>query len=224
MPTQAHAMPALDAKLARRLLVALAASIALHALVLSLVRAVPPKAGQPHASTIVARIELRADTSASEPIAPSPVQDASPAAAEVEPHRVVPVETAVQEVPPRRSETAPQVQAARPQVEESRPALEIAPLRDPTYYPIGQLDRLPALLGVADACYPDGAIGEVAYLLLIDDSGVVNEATIVDLKPEGLFVAAALESCRALKFTPARKDGRAVRSRVRFVVGPKPAG
>jgi hypothetical protein len=48
----------------------------------------------------------------------------------------------------------------------------------------------------------------------------VTEASLVTVRPEGIGTAAALAGCRSLKFAPAMKDGRAVRSRVRFVVGP----
>jgi outer membrane biosynthesis protein TonB len=187
-----------------------------------MVRATPPTPGQHSAPALVARIELRSDPAAAEQSEPS--RSADLPEAQSEPSQFASAEAAAQATAANSSRTQQVSQAARPQIEESRPAIEIAPLRDPTYYPIGQLDRLPILLGTADACYPDGASGEVAFLLLIDDTGTVNEAAIVDAKPEGLFTAAAVESCRALKFTPARKDGRAVRSRVRFVVGPKPPG
>ena len=46
-----------------------------------------------------------------------------------------------------------------------------------------------------------------------------NEASVVEVKPEGLFTAGAVYACRNLKFAPALKDGRTVRSRVRFVIG-----
>ena len=101
--------------------------------------------------------------------------------------------------------------------------IEIPAARDHTYYSVAALDSPPRLLGTADLCYPPGASGEVAYQLLIDETGSVDQATLVAVRPEGLFTAGAVESCRALRFTPGIKDGRAVRSRVRFLVGPSPS-
>jgi TonB family protein len=96
-----------------------------------------------------------------------------------------------------------------------------APLAaDPTYHAITALDRAPAPLSRPDVCYPHGATGEVTYELLIDETGAVDQATVLGVNPVGLFTAAAAELCTRLRFSPAVKDGRAVRSRVRFVVGP----
>jgi outer membrane biosynthesis protein TonB len=103
------------------------------------------------------------------------------------------------------------------------PTAAQAPLApDSTYHLITALDRPPAPLTRPDACYPYGATGEVAYELLIDEAGTVNQVTVLAVKPVGLFTAAAAELCSALKFSPAIKDGRAVRSRVRFVVSSGP--
>ena len=101
-------------------------------------------------------------------------------------------------------------------------AIELPVGRDLTFYPVAALDIPPRPLGPADLCYPEGASGEVAYVLLIDEAGTVHEATLAAVRPENIFTGAALESCRALRFSPGIKDGRAVRSRVRFVIGPSP--
>ena len=90
---------------------------------------------------------------------------------------------------------------------------------DTTYYSIAALDRLPAPLSAPDVCYPRGATGEVTYELLIDETGAVNQASVVGVSPPGLATAAAAELCSAIHFSPALKGGRAVRSRVRMVVG-----
>lgn len=92
---------------------------------------------------------------------------------------------------------------------------------EPIYYAIPALDQPPAPLTSPDECYPYGATGEVTYELMIDESGLVTRATVLDVKPQGLFTAAAAELCGRLKFSPAIKDGRTVRSRVRFVIGPR---
>jgi TonB family protein len=97
--------------------------------------------------------------------------------------------------------------------------LEVPALRDANYYPVASLDEYPRPLSAVDPCYPHGASGEVALLLLIDDTGVVNEVSVLEAKPEGLFTAGAIQACRELRFSPGRKDGRPVRSRVRLVLG-----
>lgn len=92
-------------------------------------------------------------------------------------------------------------------------------VRDPTYYAMAALDTPPRLLGSAEACYPQGAVGEVTYQISINEQGAVDEASVVSVKPQGLFTGAAVELCARLKFSPATKNGRTVRSRVRLVVG-----
>jgi outer membrane biosynthesis protein TonB len=99
-------------------------------------------------------------------------------------------------------------------------SLEMPFARDPTYYAVAALDTPPSLLGPADACYPQGAIGEVAYVLLIDEHGAVDQVSVAAVQPSGLFTGAAVELCGQLKFAPGIRNGRPVRSRVRFVVGP----
>ena len=90
---------------------------------------------------------------------------------------------------------------------------------DSTYYTIAALDRPPMPLSPPDACYPQGATGEVVYELLIDERGTVRQAEVLFVEPKGLFTAAAAQLCARVPFSPALKDGRSVRSRVRFVVG-----
>ena len=49
---------------------------------------------------------------------------------------------------------------------------------------------------------------------MVDERGVVEEASVVQAVPEGYFEAAAVEALGATRFEPARKDGRSVRSRL----------
>ena len=50
-------------------------------------------------------------------------------------------------------------------------------------------------------------------LLLIDEFGVVNDASIVEAEPPGYFEEAALAVFRAARFSPAQKQGKPVKSR-----------
>ncbi|MEK6592769.1 MAG: energy transducer TonB [Pseudomonadota bacterium] len=95
----------------------------------------------------------------------------------------------------------------------------LPPIPDPVYYPARQLDVYPALLEPIRLAYPEHALrgevsGKVTVLLLIDDNGLVNEVSVVEAEPAGYFEEAARAAFSEIRFTPARKDGRAVKSRV----------
>jgi protein TonB len=96
-------------------------------------------------------------------------------------------------------------------------------IRDPTYYPAKQLDVYPQPLNPIRLDYPESAAkskldGRVLVLLLIDEFGVVNDASVVEAQPEGYFEDAALAVFRAARFSPAQKQGNAVKSRVMLQV------
>lgn len=59
-----------------------------------------------------------------------------------------------------------------------------------------------------------GIEGTVTLSLLIDESGRVSEASVLDAQPPGVFDDAALAAVRQWRFTPARYEGRSVRVRV----------
>jgi outer membrane biosynthesis protein TonB len=215
------ALYAFEADDARRLAAALALSVAVHAGLILAIRAGPPNIPTGPGIPVEARIVI-AD------------RPAEPDAATAEPGsaRLSDAAEATATNVPLTSDTAPardrEVAASAPQplgsVQSNKPATAVqAPLApDPTYYAITALDRPPAPLTRPDDCYPHGASGEVTYELMIDEAGSVERATVLAVRPVGLFTAAAAELCSALRFSPAIKNGRAVRSRVRFVVGPAP--
>ncbi|MCC6535594.1 MAG: energy transducer TonB [Burkholderiales bacterium] len=202
-----------------RLGLALGLSIAAHGALLVLVEAEPR--GTRAASAVALHASLERVAEAASAVTPS--EAAMPAAAGNDAERA-PVETvSAHKVPRAREDAAPRPNPVTTPAEGSQasPGMALPVTRDPTFYSIAALDSPPRLVGVADLCYPDGANGEVTYTLSIDEAGVVAQASVTDIKPVGLFTAAAEQMCRTLKFIPAVKDGRAVRSRVRFVVGPK---
>ena len=88
---------------------------------------------------------------------------------------------------------------------------------DLTYYPAKQLDVYPSLASAIELrSLTDGVTGSIAraqFLLLIDETGVVKEASVVEGEPAMRFEAARL-AFLAARFTPAYRNGRAVRSRV----------
>ena len=90
---------------------------------------------------------------------------------------------------------------------------------DTTFYPARQLDVYPRLLAPLQVQYPPAAAqgqitGQALVLLMIDENGVVNEVSIVQAEPAGYFEESAAAAFSSARFSPARKDGRIVRSRV----------
>lgn len=93
------------------------------------------------------------------------------------------------------------------------------PISDPTYYPARELDVYPMPLARLRFEYPDVAArdqvsGKVQVMLLINEAGVTDDVSIVSAEPAGYFEDAAREVFKGVRFSPARKDGRAVKSRV----------
>lgn len=223
-------MQPMDRSALRRLGFAVAISLAVHGALLVLIQAQPGSgAGSRSGTTLQARIEVQTATAqgpenkdsgqaqealsepAQTPAVAEPTQAASPA-------RAAP--GAARDEPARAKAIDAVAAAPAPTTETGRPEVPFA--ADPTYYAVSALDTPPRLLGPADACYPQGATGEVAYVLLINETGKVDEVSVAAVQPTGLFTGAAAELCGQLAFVPGMRNGRPVRSRVRFVVGPTP--
>jgi protein TonB len=90
---------------------------------------------------------------------------------------------------------------------------------DLTYYAARQLDVYPTLSSPLDLRYTAkaaaaGIAGRALVLLLIDDTGAVDEVALVDAEPGGYFEEEVRRAFASARFTPALKGGRAVRSRV----------
>lgn len=192
-----------------RLLTACVLSGMLHLIVLAV--PVNPTGGEPNViSTIQVRLE------------PSTTADVAVAAAEEEAAAAKPA--------PRVADGAEKAAAEKPQPEPAqKPAakplsspgsgIEVPLIRDPTYYPARQLDVYPQPVALIQPKCPDAAVaqrinGRVQLLLLIDEFGVVNEASIVDAQPAGVFDDATLQGFRLARFLPAQKQGNHVKSRV----------
>lgn len=60
--------------------------------------------------------------------------------------------------------------------------------------------------------------GRVTTKLLIDEAGVVVDSSVVNAEPAGHFEASALEAVRNTPFSPATRNGVAVRSEKQIVV------
>jgi protein TonB len=208
------APPSADATI--RLFWALALSLAFHlSLILGL--QVRPAAVADGGSTVM---EVR--------LAPSAVTSQEPKPTVAEP------------APEKQRVTVPHVEPPKPQAEERQKAAPAAPvaappssalaavdiplIEDPTYYPAKQLDVLPQPVQSIKPAYPSAAEatdmgGQVKMLILIDERGVVQDISVVEVKPEGYgFEESAVEAFRNTRFSPAIRHGRPVKSRGIFVV------
>jgi len=97
---------------------------------------------------------------------------------------------------------------------ERRPTLPAAV--DPNYYDARDLDVYPRPVTPLDL--PRLADGHYRFRLLIDQAGRVTSV-------EGEHAQQALQAAlAATRFHPARRDGRAVRSRIELEIGPARAG
>jgi periplasmic protein TonB len=66
--------------------------------------------------------------------------------------------------------------------------------------------------------------GVVRISLLINEHGDLDKVSVVDSVPPGIFEEAALEAVNKLRFIPAQKNGRAVKSQKTIAVVFDPAG
>ena len=212
-----------------RLVAAIAASAALHWV---LIFGITVRAPEPSIPPLVGRLQT----------GPSPLADSpSPASVARRPEPTVPP------TPPGMSSVrgAPLMQvaaiASAQQATEALPATLPAPppdsalpsvamplLSDPTWYTAAQLDVYPRALGPMRPVYPEQAAalgigGEVTLLVMVDERGAVEEVSAAEAAPEGYFEAAAVAALRAIRFDPARKDDRSVRSRILIKVSFDPA-
>jgi protein TonB len=204
-----------------RLLKACVLSFLLHVMLLVGIP-VNPTGGVPQVvSTITARLEPAVADSA--PVAESAALVPEPAPAPVADN------------PQKSTEPKPAAKPELPRATEppSSPSsgIEVPFIRDPTYYSPKQLDVYPQPLTQIRLDYPASAAsakvdGRVSVLLLIDEFGVVNDASVVESQPEGYFEDAALAVFRAARFSPAQKQGHAVKSRillqVKYLYGDSP--
>ena len=205
-PTKLGDLDAVD-----RFALALLASLALH---LALILGVQIKAAQQSGKT-QSVMEVRIERAAGE-VSSVLFSASEPAVVQVtkESESLEPVRDQ-KEVPPPAMPASPAVEQASPLL----PALEIPLLEDPTWYPAKQVDVHPTALYPIKPGYPEkgvelGVDGKVVLLLLIDETGLVKEVSVMEAEPEGVFEESALVAFRNARFAPAQKNGRAVKSRV----------
>jgi protein TonB len=93
------------------------------------------------------------------------------------------------------------------------------PQSDDIYYTVRDLDVYPTPRGPLKLEYPHGAVraqvsGRVLITLALNEAGIPDEVSIVRSEPEGYFEEAARAALAGVRFFPAQKDGRAVKSRI----------
>ncbi|HEX4985464.1 MAG TPA: energy transducer TonB [Burkholderiales bacterium] len=106
-------------------------------------------------------------------------------------------------------------QAAAADSRESGPQA----LPDLNYYAAADVDVYPRAQAPIVPAYPQAArdarvSGAVTLRVSIDETGRVEDASVEDAEPAGVFDRAAQEAVTAASFSPAQKDGRRVRSRM----------
>ena len=121
-----------------------------------------------------------------------------------------------------RSETGPEIKAGNSVA--LAPDQKIIPLEDAIALPIPadevEVTEMPRLLSEVRIPYPQsakdhGIQGVVVMDLLIDDTGAVREAKLIEGPGEGLNEA-ALEAMKKFRFTSAKIDARKVAVRIRY--------
>jgi protein TonB len=84
---------------------------------------------------------------------------------------------------------------------------------DPTYYASRQLDTFPALRSALDLRH-SGNGGRALLLVLIDELGSVRAVSVVEAEAAGEIEHEATRALMSAQFTPAQRNGRAVKARV----------
>ncbi|MDB5863728.1 MAG: TonB domain protein [Betaproteobacteria bacterium] len=147
------------------------------------------------------------------------VPDAAPGAPEILPASEIAERTAprVERAVPRPAPAAQAVSRRAGDVAKAEVAAIEAP--DTTYYAAKQLDVYPALESPLDLRYggkaaADGISGRALLLVMIDESGMVKDVSVVEAEPADYFENDAKRAFMSARFSPAYRNGRPVRSRV----------
>ncbi len=213
------------AEAAEKLALTLAASLILHfALIFGLqIRA---ESTASHTSHVI-RAHLVETSNAVAAPQPAPMQAPEPdVGPKTAPPEVYPAEPAraplllpMEPEPP----AAASASAAAPESSANLPSIEVPLIEDPTYYSAKEVDVHPTALQAIQPLYPEEAAsanvtGSVVLVLLLDESGKVRELSVEEANPPGTFEQSALDAFRSARFTPAQRNGRVVKSRVRIKV------
>ena len=204
---------------AQRVVAALSISIAVHLALIGLLRVTPVASSVPVALVLQARLE---------PLAPPPVQIPVPSLTPIltqtpqETASPAPVVVVAQApVPTTSLLPSPPVAATppTPSAVSALPSVKVPLLVDPTFYTAKEVDVHPRALTEIVPLYPaqatrNGQTGSVTLSLKLDETGAVQDVSVTDATPPGVFDQSALDAFHNAHFAPAYKAGRAVKSLV----------
>ena len=197
---------------------ALGLSATLHAGVILLFDVAPQGATGPRPVVIAARLTDSPSPPPLERPPPTPVPEPVPGT----PPKEVPLPPP-QEIP----ETAapiPGTKTARVAApDDPRLKLDVPLVVDPTYYAARELDVPPRALDEIEPVFPQAAMaaqiaGYVILELRIDQAGNVESVEVSDAKPPRHFDESAKRAFAGKRFSPAVKNGQAVKALVRIRV------
>lgn len=205
-----------DVAVAEKLALTLAGSLLLHfALIFGLQIQAPYAAANASAKVIQARLLKEP-----EPVAvpqTTPMHITEPEPKPETPHKTEPAPK------PASTTPIPSASADTQKKNVDLPSIEVPLIEDTTYYPAQDVDVHPSALQEIHPIYPNEAAiasvtGSVVLVLLLDEGGMVREASVEQANPPGMFEESALNAFRNARFTPAQRHGRSVKSRVRIKV------
>jgi periplasmic protein TonB len=181
---------------ARRLAIGVAASVAVHAAIV--LGIAPPLAPARTAEPQVLTIELRR---------PAPTETAA----------AVVLDTDAEHRAPSATPANPVVSRARPRSGQPGPAPVRLEFPFDRYYKASELDVRAQPTNEVQLVYPKTAYemrlkGRVVVNIFINEHGMIDALSVVNAVPVGIFEDHALAATRALTFTPAIKNGHAVKS------------
>ena len=208
---------------AQRVVAALSISIAVHLALIGLLRVTPVASSVPFAPVLQARLEPLAPPTVQIPV-PSlkpilrqtPQESAPPAPVAVVAQAPVPVPVPATSLLPSPPVTAT---PPTPGVVSALPSVKVPLLVDPTFYTAKEVDVHPRALSEIVPLYPaqatrNGQTGSVTLSLKLDETGAVQDVSVTDATPPGVFDQSALDAFHNAHFAPAYKAGRAVKSLV----------
>jgi protein TonB len=203
-----------SAEAAEKFALALAASLLLHFfLIYGLKIRVEPLAG-PASRVIEARLAPPQDAMTAVSAAPQKQLEKAP-------EQENQAEPAIPESPPLKA--AESAAAPEPEPKARLPDIEIPLIEDTNVYSAKEVDVHPLAMQPIQPLYPDEAAqanvsGSVVLVLLLDEGGAVQEISVEEADPPGVFDASALAAFRNARFSPAQRNGRVVKSRMRIKV------
>lgn len=144
-----------------------------------------------------------------------------------EPHELLPSKEAVHKMdssaPAKNQNESEQIAIAPPDLSKPGNTTTLLSLPLDPYYASSEVDTRAEPLNEIDLVYPlvplqQRLAGIVRLNIFVNERGGIDKIEVVDSEPSGIFEEAALQAVTALKFSPAIKDGIAVKNRKTIAV------